>query len=66
MRELKPCPFCGEKVRFTYNIEFEPDGIMCATCHTVMRFIRIRAKSGEKFEVAMNKMAEIWNRRAKD
>ena len=62
--ELKSCPHCGMDVQYTYNIDLEPDGIMCPKCHTVMRFIRISVKPGEQFIIAMSKMAEIWNRRA--
>ncbi len=64
MSELKRCPFCGEsKAYIVYNIEMEPDGIACHTCHIVIRFPRIKVRGGEKFEIAINKMAEVWNRR---
>lgn len=62
--KLKPCPFCGESKAYNvYNIEMEPDGIACPTCHIVIRFPRIKVRGGEKFEIAINKMAEVWNRR---
>ena len=62
--KLKPCPFCGNDLSyFTHNLDLEPDGITCQRCHIVVRFSRISVKGGEKFEVAMNKMAEVWNRR---
>ena len=65
--QIKPCPFCGEsKVYIVYNIEMEPDGITCPTCHIVVRFPRIRVKGGEKFEVAIGKMTDVWNRRAEE
>ena len=68
MREdLKPCPFCGESGAYiVYNIEMEPDGIACPTCHIVIRFPRIKVRGGEKFEIAISKMAEAWNRRPND
>lgn len=63
---LKPCPFCGNKtVHYVYNIEMEPDGITCFNCHVIVRFPRIKEK-GERFEVAMGKMADIWNQREGD
>lgn len=65
MIELKPCPFCGCKnVYHVYNIEMEPDGITCPNCHIVVRYSRIHVQNGERYEVAMGKMAEAWNRRA--
>ena len=64
MTKLKPCPFCGSnEIRYVYNVEMEPDGITCPVCHIVLRFPRIHVKGGERFEVAMNKMADAWNRR---
>ena len=63
--KLKPCPFCGESIAYiVYNIEMEPDGITCPACHIVVRFPRIKVKGGEKFEVAIGKMTDAWNRRA--
>ena len=65
MAELKPCPFCGEnKAYIVHNIEMEPDGITCPVCNFVVRYSRIRVKAGERFEIAINKMTEAWNRRA--
>lgn len=63
MTDLKPCPFCGEKVSYNFNADFEPDGIVCANCHIIVRFMRIKVKNNEKFEIAMDRMAWIWNER---
>lgn len=61
--ELKPCPFCGAPVWFNHNMELEPDGIHCQQCGFVIRWLGVRAKPREKFEVVMKKLAERWNRR---
>lgn len=60
---LKPCPFCGKKAVINFNAEFEPDGIRCDACHIIVRYPRIKVKSGEPFIVCMEQMAEAWNRR---
>lgn len=66
MTELKPCPFCGGKVEFNFNIELEPDGVRCARCKYILRYPSIRVKkSTEPFSVVMDKMADKWNTRAK-
>lgn len=65
--KLKPCPFCGGKVGFNINMDFEPDGVRCARCKYILRYPNIRVKkSTEPFSVVMDKMANEWNRRAKD
>lgn len=66
MSDLKPCPFCGGKVDFNFNMEFEPDGIRCIRCKYILRYMKIRiTKSTEPFSVVMDKMANEWNTRAK-
>jgi len=65
MTELKNCPFCGNWVSFSFNIDLEPDGIRCAECKTELRFQRIRVmKKDQPFGEVMEQMAEVWNRRA--
>ena len=64
LTDLKRCPFCGEsKAYYTHNLDMGPDGITCPVCHIIVRFPRARCKAGERFEAAMNRMAEIWNMR---
>ena len=66
MMELKPCPFCGGKVDFNYNVELEPNGIHCIRCHMHAVFYRVKpARPREIYERVLNDYAEAWNRRAK-
>ena len=61
---LKPCPFCGGDVRYNINIDMEPDGIYCLHCHVMLRFQKVKLRDRDKMGVAMEKMEEVWNRRA--
>ena len=64
MTELKPCPFCGGKVNISYDIELEPNGIWCPTCHSFMKYPNIKAKSKkETFGETIAKFEAAWNRR---
>lgn len=64
---LKPCPYCGGKVDYHIDASMEPVGVYCAKCHAIIRFTRIRTKGNhESFGVVMGKIAEAWNRRAKN
>ena len=64
MIELKPCPHCGKKVDFAYDLELEPYGIHCPTCHMVVRFTRVKpAAKNEIFERVMSDIAVRWNER---
>ena len=63
---LKPCPFCGGKVRFMYDLWGDPTGIWCDDCHSLTTFSRLQAKRGEKFGDVMDRMTKAWNRRTQD
>ena len=47
MTDLRPCPFCGGNVSYNFNADFEPDGIVCANCHIIVRFMRIKVSDVE-------------------
>ena len=62
MEDLRECPFCGKKPSYNFNANFEPDGIVCANCHIIVRFMRIKV-GNDRFERAMDEMAWVWNER---
>lgn len=64
MNELKECPFCGNEVRYAFNLEMNPYGVVCSRCHMVVSYTRINPpKPHEKFERVLGEIAEAWNRR---
>ena len=64
MEELKPCPFCGGKADFMFNVEMVPHGVWCKQCKIAVKFMRVRAPKPHKpFSIIMGQMAEQWNRR---
>lgn len=42
MTNLKPCPFCGNEVRFNHSLELEPNGVVCHVCGYVYRPFRLK------------------------
>ena len=64
MAELKPCPFCGQKVDYNYDLGLMPIGVYCKNCRIVVRFMGMKKSGkGEVFGDAMKRIAERWNRR---
>lgn len=64
MTELKPCPFCGGKVDYQYDGNFELSGIHCPRCHSRTTFYRfLTPKKSETYGETMDKWADCWNRR---
>ena len=64
--ELINCPFCGGKVRFNNNANFEPDGVYCPKCHAFTKFTNISHNRDDRFEVTIHKISDAWNRRTND
>lgn len=64
MIELRPCPFCGGKVHYNYNINLEPDGVTCAHCMMIVRFARVKPiQKGESYGDVQKRIADCWNKR---
>lgn len=64
MVKLKPCPFCGGKVDYQYDGNFELSGIHCLQCHSMTKFYRIpKPKPSETYGETLDRWAEHWNRR---
>lgn len=61
--DLKPCPHCGKKVDYAYNLELIPYGVHCVNCHAVTTYSRVKAKKSDTFEMIMSQIATRWNRR---
>ena len=57
MEEMKPCPFCGENVRFdeAYNY-FRDNVIYCDNCGMVFAL--------DEYTATAEETIEAWNRRA--
>lgn len=67
MTELKPCPFCGDDVRYNINMEMEPDGVYCRKCKALIRFTCVKPiQKGENFGDVCKRIAERWNKREGD
>ena len=64
MDNLKPCPFCGGKVKINYDINLEPFGVYCHSCRMLAKFNGIKPiGNGEAFGRYMEDLTEAWNRR---
>ena len=64
MPELKPCPFCGGKSRFIYDIELEITGIRCPKCHAGVRFTDApKPKKTDTYGETMEWWLKRWNQR---
>ena len=64
--ELKPCPHCGGKVDYNFDLKLMPDGVKCRRCKMIVHYYGIKYKSTDRFEVPMSQIAELWNRRANE
>ena len=63
MPELKPCPFCGNKVVYGHNLDGIPHGVYCRNCHMRAQWSNIiRMRKTTAGQVA-EQIADKWNRR---
>lgn len=58
--DLEPCPFCGEKVKMIYTLP-----MMWIQCDNCGIYMRQEYDMPNRFH-ARDKLAERWNRRAKN
>lgn len=66
MPDLDNCPFCGHKPQFAISIEGWPHGIWCQTCHMKAEWSNVKLDGkGMTAGMAMEALAERWNRRVK-
>lgn len=56
MNELKPCPFCGNKVRVAHQSPMTEGIILCDSCKAMTLFPWHKSETG--FD-----LKEAWNRR---
>ena len=62
--ELMPCPFCGGKVSYQYDGNFEINGIRCPKCKSMTRFYGMPVpKRSDTYGKTMAAWAKEWNRR---
>lgn len=62
MNDLKPCPFCGGKVEYWFDLELNPMGVLCSHCKIAFKMLSLRR--AHEFGSVMEQIAERWNRRA--
>ena len=60
--ELKPCPFCGGRVRLIRDLDNVANGIYCHSCESITRF-NITMGRRETFGNFEQKWADKWNTR---
>lgn len=56
MEELRPCPFCGSKVRIDHNKFLKIHAILCDKCSATVSFIYTKSR---------NETIDLWNKRVK-
>lgn len=64
--DLLPCPICGGKVRYSFDLDGIPNYINCPTCHMYVKYSNLNINRNARVGIAMAKMAERWNRRCND
>lgn len=64
MNDLKPCPHCGNKVDYAYDLELIPYGIHCPHCHMIVKFTRVaKPAANETMGSVMASISAKWNKR---
>lgn len=62
-KDLKPCPFCGQSVRFVYDIDGMPNGIWCLSCHMKVIYSDLVTNAHTTAGGLMEQLLNHWNKR---
>ena len=60
MAELKPCPFCGSKVKVTCHSSFFAAPVYMIVCNGCNMLLSNKGKDTKKH------LVEVWNRRTEN
>lgn len=61
--DLKPCPFCGNNVRFVFDLYGMPNGIWCISCHMKVIYSDLKTNANTTAGGLMEQLADHWNKR---
>ena len=64
IKPLSPCPHCGGRINYVYDVLMIPYGVVCNQFHMIVKYTRIKPpQSRETFERVLGEIADKWNER---